>query len=54
MGTADARDIIMIAGQDPYHWKGTEELHGVWVRPSGEGGCVDSKAAAPKAEPKMA
>ncbi len=42
MGTADARDILMIAGKDPYGWKGTEELHSVWVRPSGEGGCVSS------------
>jgi phytanoyl-CoA hydroxylase len=46
MGTADNRDIIMIAGEDPYRWKGTEETHKVWVRPSGEGGCVDSKAKA--------
>jgi phytanoyl-CoA hydroxylase len=44
MGTADQRDIIMIAGQDPYAWKGTEEINGVWVRPTGEGGCVDFKA----------
>ena len=46
MATTDHRDIIMIAGQDPYAWKGLEEIHGVWVRPSGEGGCVDSKAKA--------
>jgi ectoine hydroxylase-related dioxygenase (phytanoyl-CoA dioxygenase family) len=44
MATADRRDILMIAGEDPHAWKGTEELHGVWVRPSGEGGCVDSNA----------
>jgi ectoine hydroxylase-related dioxygenase (phytanoyl-CoA dioxygenase family) len=49
MGTADARDILMIAGKDPYQWKGTEELHGVWVRPSGEGGCVSSAVKTPKA-----
>jgi phytanoyl-CoA hydroxylase len=42
MATADARDIIMIAGEDPHAWKGTEENNHVWVRPSGEGGCVDS------------
>jgi len=47
MGTADARDILMIAGKDPYAWKGTEQLHEVWVRPSGEGGCVSSTAKAP-------
>jgi ectoine hydroxylase-related dioxygenase (phytanoyl-CoA dioxygenase family) len=44
MATADNRDIIMIAGEDPYAWKGTEELNKVWVRPSGEGGCVDSNS----------
>lgn len=44
MATADIRDIIMIAGEDPYAWKGTEEVSCVWVRPSGEGGCVDSSA----------
>jgi len=49
MATADCRDIIMIAGEDPYAWKGTEELHGVWVRPSGEGGCINSNS---KAKPK--
>lgn len=47
MATADHRDILMIAGEDPYDWKGTENTHGVWVRPTGEGGCVDSKAKAP-------
>ena len=44
MGTVDHRDIMMIAGEDPYAWKGIEQVHSVWVRPSGEGGCVDSKA----------
>jgi phytanoyl-CoA hydroxylase len=44
MATADSRDILMIAGEDPYAWKGTEKKHDVWVRPSGEGGCVDSNA----------
>jgi len=47
MATADRRDILMIAGEDPYAWKGTEQLNGVWVRPSGEGGCVDSNTKAP-------
>ena len=46
MATADQRDIIMIAGEDPYAWKGTEEIHQVWVRSSGEGGCVDSNSKA--------
>jgi phytanoyl-CoA hydroxylase len=44
MATADSRDILMIAGEAPYRWKGTEELHSVWVRPSGEGGCVSSNS----------
>ena len=48
MATADTRDIIMIAGEDPHAWKGTVNESGVWVRPSGEGGCVDSNAKMPK------
>jgi phytanoyl-CoA hydroxylase len=36
---ADYRDIVMIAGQDPYHWKGIEERAAPHVRASGEGGC---------------
>jgi len=47
MATADCRDIIMIAGQDPYRWKGTEQSHVVHVRASGEGGCQDSRITAP-------
>lgn len=39
MGIADYRDIVMIAGNDPYAWKGTEDLATPGVRPSGEGGC---------------
>jgi ectoine hydroxylase-related dioxygenase (phytanoyl-CoA dioxygenase family) len=35
----DYRDIVMVAGKDPYAWKGTEERAGAHVRPSGEGGC---------------
>ena len=40
MGTADYRDILMIAGRDPYPYKGFETIHEPHVRPSGEGGCV--------------
>jgi hypothetical protein len=36
---ADFRDIIMVAGEDPYAWRGTKDLAGVHVRPTGEGGC---------------
>lgn len=43
MGTADVRDIVMVAGRDPYAYKGLEDLHKPHVRPSGEGGCGDPK-----------
>jgi hypothetical protein len=36
---ADHRDIIMIAGQDPYAYKGIEQRNSPHVRPTGEGGC---------------
>jgi ectoine hydroxylase-related dioxygenase (phytanoyl-CoA dioxygenase family) len=39
MAIADYRDIVMIAGRDPYGYKGTENLAKPHVRPSGEGGC---------------
>jgi len=29
----DVRDIVMIAGEDPYAWRGIEELSKPWVRP---------------------
>ncbi|HEX7010048.1 MAG TPA: phytanoyl-CoA dioxygenase family protein [Phycisphaeraceae bacterium] len=40
VGQADYRDIEMICGQDPYAYKGTEDLSRPHVRPSGEGGCA--------------
>ncbi len=39
MGSCDHRDIIIVAGQDPYAYRGYEEIHTPSVRPSGEGGC---------------
>lgn len=36
---ADHRDIVMIAGEDPYGFRGVEDVHRPHVRPSGEGGC---------------
>jgi hypothetical protein len=39
MAALDYRDIVMVAGKDPYAWKGVEERAGAHVRPSGEGGC---------------
>jgi hypothetical protein len=39
VSTADHRDIILVAGVDPYAYKGIEQRNGPHVRPSGEGGC---------------
>ena len=39
MGTHDMRDIVMVAGVDPYAWKGYASLTRPHVRPTGEGGC---------------
>jgi ectoine hydroxylase-related dioxygenase (phytanoyl-CoA dioxygenase family) len=39
MAIADYRDIVMVAGKDPYAWKGTEHIADPLVRPTGEGGC---------------
>jgi len=41
MALADYRDIVMVAGQDPYGFKGTEELAQASVRSDGKGGCAD-------------
>lgn len=41
MGTHDFRDIIMVAGNDPYAWKGIENITYPHVRPDGKGGCRD-------------
>ena len=41
VATCDYRDIILVAGEDPYAYKGTEDIHEPHVRPSGEGGCGD-------------
>jgi phytanoyl-CoA hydroxylase len=35
----DRRDIILVAGEDPYAWKGLEEIHSAHIRPDGKGGC---------------
>jgi ectoine hydroxylase-related dioxygenase (phytanoyl-CoA dioxygenase family) len=35
----DYRDIIIVAGKDPYAYKGYEDIQRPTVRPSGEGGC---------------
>jgi len=41
MGMQDYRDIVMVAGTDPYAYKGTEDIAKAFVRPGGQGGCVD-------------
>ena len=43
IATTDHRDIVMVAGKDPYAYKGVEEIHHPHVRPSGEGGCGDGR-----------
>ena len=53
MGIQDFRDILMIAGKDPYAWKGVvTDAHSIYVRPSGEGGC-DSGAKKTEAKGEM-
>jgi ectoine hydroxylase-related dioxygenase (phytanoyl-CoA dioxygenase family) len=39
MAKQDYRDIVMVAGEDPFAYKGTKEIAKPGVRPSGEGGC---------------
>jgi phytanoyl-CoA hydroxylase len=40
MGRADHRDIVVVAGTDPYAYKGTVDLMRPHVRPDGQGGCL--------------
>lgn len=41
MAKLDHRDIVMIAGKDPYAHHGLENRQGVFVRADGKGGCSD-------------
>ena len=43
MATADMREIVMIAGEDPYAYKGTTMSGKPGVRSSGDGGCGDGR-----------
>lgn len=43
MATADVRDVVLIAGRDPYAYKGTENLAQPHVRADGSGGCGDPR-----------
>lgn len=50
MATADMRDVVLIAGKDPYAYKGVEALSLAHVRRSGEGGCGDPTLNLDKAD----
>jgi len=39
-GKADHRDIVLVAGIDPYAYKGTAQLVQPMIRPAREGGCL--------------
>ncbi len=43
MAMADYRDIVMVAGVDPYPQRGTADIAKAFVRASGNGGCVSWK-----------
>lgn len=40
VGNHDYRDIVLVAGQDPYPYKGTADLAQPSVRPDGQGGAM--------------
>lgn len=40
MGTLDHRDVELVAGEDPYAFKGTVDVMRPHVRPAGDGGCA--------------
>jgi phytanoyl-CoA hydroxylase len=42
---ADHRDIVMVAGTDPYEYKGIADGARPHVRSTGEGGCQDKRSA---------
>ena len=39
MAQADYRDIVLVAGSDPYEYKGLEEVRRPRIRPDRDGGC---------------
>ena len=43
VATLDHRDIVMIAGEDPYAFQGYENVHSPHVRPDGKGGCGNNE-----------
>ena len=48
---ADYRDVVMVAGEDPYAWMGTHDRAKPHVRPAGSGGCAKDPVAASGAPP---
>ena len=52
MAIADYRDIVMIAGNDPYAYKGTEDIAQAYIRPDGQGGCENGVVKRPIEEVK--
>ena len=45
LGMTDFRDVVLVAGTDPYPWQPTVELSRVEVRPDGRGGCAPPEPA---------
>jgi phytanoyl-CoA hydroxylase len=45
---ADHRDIVMVAGTDPYEYKGVVDGARPHVRSTGEGGCQDQRSKSPE------
>jgi phytanoyl-CoA hydroxylase len=43
MAKCDYRDVVMIAGEDPYYWKDHEDIAKPHIRPDAEGGCGDGR-----------
>jgi len=39
----DYRDVVIVAGKDPYAFKGYRDIARPGVRPAGEGGCGDGR-----------
>jgi len=44
MAKTDYRDVVIVAGKDPYAYKGYRDIARPHVRPAGRGGCGDGRA----------
>jgi phytanoyl-CoA hydroxylase len=49
IGVADHRDILLVAGEDPYGFKGIADLMRPHIRPDGLGGCAPVASQSPDA-----